>query len=218
MMSSLADACAGTQKQKVTDRVQAYSLLERAKATFIGAPFVEGLDASQVAPDLNRLVSLSLQVLDARTIPIQKLLNFRKREAKGKTADYRTMRRKYVKDIQTYIDRIVKEAKTKDDVKDIEQEFINDMKDDLLNLKQELKLASIEPLLSREMVLTAMILGGAFLNPIAGLTTLATSLKGIGVIPLVKTHLRHKKDRRKALLGHNISWLYLTQEKGFSLT
>jgi len=63
MMSSLADACAGTQKQKVTDRVLAYSLLERAKATLVGAPYVEGLDASQVAPELNRLVTLCLRVL-----------------------------------------------------------------------------------------------------------------------------------------------------------
>ncbi|UCC96185.1 MAG: hypothetical protein JSW40_05435, partial [Candidatus Omnitrophota bacterium] len=76
------------QRQKVTDRVLAYSLLERAKATFFGAPYVEGLDASQVAPELNRLVTLSLRVLDARSIPIKKLLAFRKREAKGKSTDY----------------------------------------------------------------------------------------------------------------------------------
>ena len=63
MMSSLADACAGTQKQKVTDRVLEYSLLEKAKATLVGAPYVEGLDASQVAPELNRLVTLCLRVL-----------------------------------------------------------------------------------------------------------------------------------------------------------
>jgi len=41
MMSSLADACAGTQKQKVTDRVDAYSMLAKARATLLGAPFVD---------------------------------------------------------------------------------------------------------------------------------------------------------------------------------
>ena len=97
MMSSLADACAGTQKQKVTDRVQAYSILERAKAKLVGAPYVEGLDASQVAPELNRLVTLSLKVLDARSIPIKKILALRKREAKGSSADYRTMRLNYLR-------------------------------------------------------------------------------------------------------------------------
>lgn len=217
MMASLADACAGTQKQKVTDRVQAYSLLKKAKATLVGAPYVKGLDASQVAPELNRLVALSLKVLDARSIPIRKLLALRKREAKGSSADYRTMRLNYMKHLQAYVDRILKEAKTKGDIKEIERQFKADLKDDLLNLKRELRLASIEPLFSKEMVLTALVLGGALLEPISGITTLAITLRGVGVIPLVKTLLKHKEDRRKALLKQNVSWLYLTQEKGISL-
>lgn len=217
MMSSLADACAGIQKQKVTDRVQAYSLLERAKATLVGAPYIEGLDASQVAPKLKRLITISLCVLDARTIPIKKLLAFRKREAKGKSEDYRTMRLNYLKNLKKYVDRMIKEAKTKDDVKEIERQFKADMKVDLYNLKKELNLASIEPLFSREMLLTAMAVGGAFLEPISGLTSLAATVKGIGIIPLIKTNLKHRKERRKALLQNKISWLYLTQEKILSL-
>lgn len=217
MMSFLADACAGTQRQKVTDRVLAYSLLERAKATLVGAPYVEGLDASQVAPELNRLVTLSLRVLDGRSIPIKKLLAFRKREAKGKSADYRRLRLNYLENLKKYVDRMLKEAKTKADVKEIERQFKEDMREDLYNLKRELNIASVEPLFSKEMLLTALVLGGALLEPISGLTKLAATLKGIGIIPLIKTRFRHKRERRKALLQHKISWLYLTQEKSLSL-
>lgn len=217
MMSSLADACAGTQKQKVTDQVLAYSLLERAKATLVGAPYVEGLDASQVAPELNRLVTLCLRVLDARAIPINKLLAFRKREVKGKSADYRTMRLNYLKNLKKYVDRMLKEAKTKADVKEIERQFKEDMREDLYNLKRELSIASVEPLFSKEMLLTALVLGGSLLEPLSGFTKLAATLKGIGIIPLIKTRFKHKRERRKALLQHKISWLYLTQEKSLSL-
>ncbi len=216
MMSSLADACAGSQKQKVTDRVHAYSLLERARATLLGAPFVEGLDASQVAPELDRLVTLSLNVLDARKIPIRKLLAFRKREARGKSSDYRRMRLGYLNALRKYVGHMVKKARSKGDVREIERQFRADMRDDLLALKHELNLASMQALFSKEMALTALVVGGALVQPISDLTSLATALQGIGIIPLVKTLLKHREKRRKSLLKHNISWLYLTQERALS--
>lgn len=217
MMSSLADACAGSQIQKVTDMFHAYSLLAEARAVLLGAPFVEGLDVSQVAPELDRLVTLSLSVLDARKIPVKKLLAFRKREAKGSSADYRKLRLNYLNTLHAYIDRMRNKAKSAKDVKEIERQFRLDMRDDLLSLKHELNLASIETLFSKEMVLSLIAVGGAFLEPISGLTNLAITMQGIGVIPLVKTRIKHKNKRRKALRNHKMSWLYLTQEKGLSL-
>src|SRR5262249_31236164 len=95
MMSLLADACAGTQVQKITDRVQAYSWLAEQQATALGAQYVKGLDISQVAPALDRLVSISLDVLDARRIPMQKLVDFRNRESRAGGEDFVAMRRKY---------------------------------------------------------------------------------------------------------------------------
>ena len=143
--------------------------------------------------------------------------SIRKREIKGNSTDYRKMRLNYLKNLKEYVGRIRKEAKTKEDVKEIERQFKEDMREDLYNLKRELNIASVEPLFSKEMLLTALVLGGALLEPISGLTKLAATLKGIGIIPLVKTRIEHKKNRRKALLQNNISWLYLTQEKAISL-
>jgi hypothetical protein len=217
MMSSLADACAGTQKQKVTDRLQAYGLLERAKATLLGAPYVEGLDSSQVAPELDRLVTISLRVLDARRISIDKLLKLRKSEAKSSSSDYRKMRVRYFTALRSYIDRMLKEGKSKSDVQEIEKQFQLDMRDDLKSLKKELNLATLEPLFSKEMAMMVVAVAGSLLSPIAGLTTLAVTLKGIGIAPLVATRLKHVKERRKALLSHSMSWLYLANERRISL-
>jgi hypothetical protein len=212
MMSSLADSCAGTQFDKITDRVDAYGLIQRSRATLLGAPYVEGLDSSQIAPDLQRLVTISLRVLDARRISVAKLVAMRKREAKSHTADYRKMRVRYFSTLKTYADRIVNHAKTVKDVKAIEMEFQLDLRDDLKSLKKELGVASLESLFSKEMAVTLLALAGSLVSPIAGITTLAATLKGVGVVPLVATTIKHKKERRKALLAHNMSWLYYANQ------
>lgn len=217
MMSSLADACAGKQKQKVTDLVQAYSQLEKARSVLMGAPYVEGLDASQIAPDLNRLVTISLSVMDARKIPIAKLLAMRKREAKGRSADYREMRLRYLESLNNCTKRIGEDAKTGNDVKEIVRQFKADMKGDLLTLKQELKLASIKPLFTKGMLFPILALAGSIAEPITGITNLAATMQGVGVVPLVATLIKHKEERRRVLLSHQTSWLYLTKEKRISI-
>lgn len=94
MLSLLADACAGTQVQKITDRVDAYAWLSEHYAYLLDRPYVKGLDVSQVAPAYDRLVTLSMEVLDARAIPLRNLVEFRRRESRRGDADYSAMRRR----------------------------------------------------------------------------------------------------------------------------
>jgi hypothetical protein len=91
MMSILADVCAGTQIRKVTDRTDAYGWLAEMHAKVLDSQYVTGLDASQVAPAHDRLVSLSLEVLDGRQIPLKKLVEMRKRELRTGGSDYSAM-------------------------------------------------------------------------------------------------------------------------------
>ena len=217
MMSSLADSCASAQYHKITDRVDAYSIIARTRAMLLGAPYVEGLDASQVAPDLQRLVTISLRVIDAQSIPLKKLIAMRKRESQSNSADYRKLRLRYFSALKSYVDRLLTDAKSIQDVKAIETEFEADMRDDLKSLKKELGFVSLESLFSEKMFLCVLALAGALAAPIAGLTTLATTLKGIGVVPLVLTAVKHRKERRKALLSHNMSWLYHATGKSITL-
>jgi hypothetical protein len=213
MMSILADACAGTQIQKVTDRVDAYSWIARHQASLLGSPYVTGLDVSQVAPNLDRLVTITCEVLDARNIPLEKLLEFRKREAKSGSNDYNAMRRHYSGLLQQHLDRIGKEAKAEKDVRELEDQFKATIRQDLADLKSELKLASWKTLFSKEVALSAAIVAGCLIAPVAGLTALATHIGGIGVIPLVKSQIEYRASRRKAFRHHPISWLYLTKQR-----
>lgn len=209
MMSLLADSCAGTQIQKITDRTDAYSWLAAAHASVLGTAPVTGLDVSQVAPAYDRLVSISLEVLDARNVPLKKLIDFRKREAKSGSTDYATMRRRYLATLDAHIKRVTNEAKSTSDLRELERQFRNDLKHDLSDLKSELGVASLKTLFSKEVAVSALITAGALVAPIPGLTALSSQFGLLGVIPLLKSATELRGARRTALLKHTSSWLYL---------
>jgi hypothetical protein len=209
MMSLLADTCAGTQIQKITDRLDAYSWLTEARASELGSTSVTGLDLSQVAPAYDRLVTLTLEVLDARAVPLKNLVAFRKREARSGSTDYSEMRRKYLAALDAHIAKVSKEAKTASDLRELERAFKNSIRHDLSDLKSELQLASKKALFSKEVALSAAITAGTLVSPIAGLTALASQVGLIGVIPLAKSIVELRGARRSALLKHTSSWLYL---------
>jgi hypothetical protein len=209
IMSLLADACAGTQIQKVTDRVDAYAWLSQKHASALGSTVVTGLDVSQVAPAYDRLVSLSLDVLDARAIPLRRLVEFRKRESKRGGADHGAMRRRYSKALQAHVKRVITESRSLGDVQELERQFKVDFREDLADLKAELNAASLKTLFSREVAVSALITAGSLIAPIPGLTALATKIGLVGVIPLLKAAVDLRGARRTALQRHVSSWLYL---------
>lgn len=106
LMSFLADACAGGRKQKITDRVDAYAWLEEFKANTLGATYARGLDIGQVTPDYERLVTLSLNILDGRSIPLKRLVDFRKREQRTSGHDYRSFRHRYLRRLTELISTV----------------------------------------------------------------------------------------------------------------
>lgn len=217
MMSVLADACAGKQWQRVTDRVDAYSWLREMEAQQLGAEYITGLDASECAPSYNRLITLSIEALDGKGVPIKKLVAMRKREAKESGSDYRAFRQRYRKSLEGCIERIRKEAKTKNDVREIHRQFKAELRQDLRDLRKELGLASQRALFSKEIALSAVAVGGALIEPISGITTLSAGLKSIGIAPLLKTRAEYRAARRKALRGHDMSWLYLARSGRLSV-
>ena len=209
MMSILADSCAGSQIQKVTDRVDAYSWISEQHARALGSQYVTGLDVSQVAPAYDRLAALSLEVLDAREVPLRKLLEFRRRELRSRGSDYSAMRRHYLSTLQAHLQRLGKEAKSEADVRELQRQFKEEMKQDLADLKAELSLAGKKALLSKEVALSALILAGSLVAPVAGITALGTTVGGVGIIPLAKTAVEYRGARREVLRRHTMSWLFL---------
>jgi hypothetical protein len=217
MLSLLADACAGTQVQKVTDRVEAYAWLSEHYANLLSRPYVKGYDVSQVAPAYDRLVTLSIEVLDARAIPLRNLVEFRRRESERGGADYSAMRRRYLKVLQAHLKRIGTEARSSGDVRELDRQFKEDLRQDLADLKAELKASSLKTLFSKEVALSALVSAGCLVSPVAGLTALATNVGAIGIIPLLKAAVDYRGARRTAIQRHITSWVYLATRRGVRL-
>ena len=208
MMSLLADTCAGTTLQRVTDRVEAYAWLNEAHALALGARPVHGLDVSQVAPGHDRLICLSVEALDARHVPLQRLVDLRKRELKSGGQFYADMRRNYLSALNAHVARVVSEVRTVSDLKELDRQFKNELRSDVQELKRELGLASVKALFSKEVGMSAVALAGSLVAPVFGLTTLSTSIGLAGVIPLVKAAVDLRGVRREAVRKHASSWLY----------
>lgn len=217
MMSVLADVCAGSQIRKVTDRIDAYNWLAEMHAKTLNSQYVTGLDPSQVAPAHDRIVALSLEVLDGRQIPLKKLVEMRKREAKQGGSDYRAMRRRYTAALESHLKRVGKEAKSEADYRELDRQFKEELKQDLADLQAELGIASKKALFSKEVTLTVLILAGSLISPIASLTALGNQVGGVGIIPLMKAAVDYRAARRDALKKHTMSWLYTGKQARLSL-
>jgi hypothetical protein len=208
MMSFLADSCAGATIQRITDRQDAHSWLLEARASVLGSRPIFGFDASQVAPSHDRLVTLSLQALDARHIPLKSLVAMRKREQKQGGGDYAAMRRRYLSCLDAHVSRVVKEATTAGDLRELERQFQNEIRADVQDLQAELGIASKKALFTKELAISTIAAGGLLASPVAGLTALS-ALGIAGVVPLVKSAIEMKAAKRDALKRHASSWLFL---------
>lgn len=213
LMSLLADSCAGETKRKITDRAEAYSWLQRYSTAELDGEYILGFDASQITPAYERLVTISIKVLNTDNIPISTLVSMRKREANSNSSDYRNFRRTYLKKVDEYVEKITRPNVQTGDVKELERQFQIDMEDHLKDLGDELSLSKSKLVFSKEVAVATGAISGALATPITGLTDIATVLGGIGVGALVKAGKEYKAARKKALRSSPMSWLYLANKR-----
>ena len=211
MMSLLADACAGSQVEKVTDRPEAYAWLEEVRAQEVGSNVIKNLTPDQVATAYDRLISVSFRALGAEQVPLENLIELRKREQKERGNDLALLRKRYHKVLREFLVRIGEEAKTAADFKELEAAFHDSVKEDIKDLKSELGLASQQALWSQDIIYSTVAVAGAFVEPIAALTGLGASVGLLGVIPLMKIRAEYRAARREALKKHFSSWVLVAK-------
>ncbi len=89
VMAKLADACAGSQFARVTDRLMAYGLIGSA----------ERREASET-----EVVPITLDLIDASTIPLENLIALRRREqSERRGSDYTKLRHAYADTVQAQV-------------------------------------------------------------------------------------------------------------------
>ncbi|GAA4333586.1 hypothetical protein GCM10023184_26850 [Flaviaesturariibacter amylovorans] len=209
-MSLLADACAGTTKRKITDRVDAYSWIHRFATAELDGEYILGKDVSQVALNYERLITISIKVLDTDALPISTLVAMRRREAKERTHDYRVFRINYLKKVDEYVEKLTGSENSESDIKEIQRQFEKDMDSELKSLRRELAITKDKLILSKEVAVACAAAKGAFSAPISGITDLSTIFGAIGIGALVRIGKEYKNSRGKALEKSPMAWLYLS--------
>ncbi len=197
IMAILADCCAGTQRDPVTDRVEAYSSLQRWIA------LTKGSDGSRARRDFPRLVSLSVPQLDPNAFALDDLIRLRRREAAQGGHFLRELRRRYRNYIDRYVTDIATAARSAQDVNELERVFQQEMADDVSALRDELHLAKDRVIFSKEMVATVILAAGVMVEPLFASVLSAASLG--------KVLVDYEASKNKALSDHATGYLYYAQ-------
>jgi hypothetical protein len=116
MLSIIADCCAGETRQLVTDEIDSYVALNDYLKLVGGAKPERTPKAGY-----DRLVTLSLSVLDVSAVKLPALVAMR--ESEKKRPELRAMRHAYLRKLDTYVERLRKEARNSRDVTEIERTF-----------------------------------------------------------------------------------------------
>ena len=104
MMNLLADCCAGKTKSGVTDQQAAYNI--------VTALFSSSTDNREEKPERTEaevLVSCSIRALNTKPIPLERIINFRRREEQETRGhDLRALRRRYAERLESQLAAIAK--------------------------------------------------------------------------------------------------------------
>ena len=211
LMSILADCCAGKTRARVTDRADAYAFVTN---------LLQGDSENKTEPvgqEANEcFVAITLNVVDASTIDLSRLVELRKREQKSGGHAIRDLRHRYVDRMESYAKATTETVGTKSDAEELKRQLTDNMKDDLAALKDELKFARNDVLFSREMItaavaavgtIAALALGAA---PVLEGVITATGAP-ITVGGLFATRNKFLSTRKSLLQKHPMAYLYELQ-------
>lgn len=203
-MAKLADACAGTTLARVTDRLMAYGMIGTG---------------NQRAGNVSDVVPVTLDLIDATSIPLDSLIAFRKREATERRGrDYTRLRHAYADMVQEQI-KALGAALDQTERDRLTEEFRYRMETDLSDLRRELR-GNLGQLVVTPVVVAAVATGGALLSGLTDdLQTAATigltAAVGTKVEEIAKTVAGFVKDRmgfderqRNVLAKHPMAYMW----------
>ena len=132
IMAKLADACAGKTFARVTDKMLAYGLIGDRDEPILAQSYV---------------VPLTLEIIDAEAISLEKVIDFRRREVREKKGgDYKAWRHAYADSVQDHIVRL-RDVQSANERDQINAEFRDEMERNLRELKRAIGLAKAEMVL-----------------------------------------------------------------------
>ena len=194
IMSKLADACAGTTFARVTDKMLAYGLIG---------------DRDEPVLAQSHVVPLTLELIDANAISLEKLIDFRRREAKERRGgDYAALRHAYADAVQSHVARL-RDVQSMNHRDQLNGEFQDEMARYLNELKRAIGLAKTEMVLN-PVVVSAVVGAGGFLaaGPLGGLAGLAIGPALQGLADMFTAGIGFSEKQRKAMDKNPMAYMY----------
>jgi hypothetical protein len=203
LLSILADCCAGESFARITDRSAAYGVLAGLLAEKRG-------DRKRLGT-VEALAAITLKVIDTKRVPLRKLIAFREREEKSTSGhELRALRHRYLDRLSTQLSGLAGLTKESDRA-ELKRQFDQEMKDDLRQLRSELRLSAAEALASKEL-LAAVLAGAAavaapaFHFQLPHVVSASGGAVSIGGLLALRT--KFVKSRREVLKDHPMAYLY----------
>jgi len=227
LMAILARCCAGSVKHTITDRTDSYFTLlkhlqflsgedESGKGRIqTGSPQtfrqwldVLGVGGPTVADEArDTLVAISLDAIEGSSLSVESLLRLRS----DKTKLAAQLRQNYAKAVEGYVEKLSVPNLSETDAKALADDFKQSMVLDLDRLSDELRLSAEKTLLSKELVVAAVL-------PIVGSAVLAASGVVLGVLggafgiaALGKLAIEYRIARNAVFQKHPMAFLYASK-------
>lgn len=209
IMSILAEACAGTQKRLVTDQSNSYRLLARSIAELHKVP------DGHAATDSERLVTIAAKLVDPKQFTLEELIKLREREQKKPGDQLRKLRIKFMTHVDTFVKRIAECHGDTADIQEIERQYEEEMRGDLVELQDSLKRNRTDVLASKDFGVGTFATAGSAIMA-AGYSIPAMSLvAATGTVGTLWASGRaYKAKRRDVLSKHAMSWLLTASQRG----
>ena len=202
LLSILADCCAGQSLARITDRSAAYGVLGGLLTETPGDVNPQGTVVG--------LAAITLKVIDTKRIPLTKLVAFREREEKSASGhELRSLRHRYLDRLSTQVSALAGLQKDSDRA-ELQRQFDREIKDDLHQLRSELRLSAAEALASKEL-LAAVLAGAAVAAPffnfhLPDVVSASGGVVSIGGLLALRT--KFVKSRHDVLKNHPMAYLY----------
>jgi hypothetical protein len=203
LMSILTDCCAGENKARITDRTEAYARLSNFLVEKDEDVAVDGSLHACVVP-------VTMRIVEADTLPLRDLINFRKREAVSRGNDLRRLRQRYRNRVEEQIVALAA-ATLASDRRELQRAFEIDMADDLSDLKEELRLSRREAMSSKDVVFMGLATLTVGMAAAKGLHLPIESVTAAASIPvlggLINTQSRYAQARHAIITKHPMAYM-----------
>ncbi len=205
-MALLADTCAGTLCSRISDRPQSYASLTGLLGDNPGF-------GSESEPAREHFVGVSLSLVDLSNVPLQRLIDFRKREEKDNGLT--KLRHNYLNRLESHLDE-VRQCKLLSDKERLDDDFQRAMKTDLAELMSELRVELRDAVFSKEIIVCLAAGVGAAATAILGAPAVLPGVLTASSVPatiagILSVRNKYYRNRAHIMKEHPMAYIYQLQ-------